>query len=330
MIAAAIWAKNPEYVASCSDWLPNLQKAITLLTWTLRHKSISVKFSQSCFFRNICRMTQIQKQHGHPSPYVDPKGPPSGLSKDLRAGFADLCGRGQLRNLFNKILLSQIPLNRISWISSIIMHYPVISGWINLLEVYHFMISVPFSLRKQIKLSAGQSLTKYSIYNAAHILGKIFWGRSLLHSICFGLEAKNDNLSTVNPKGTNPRKTARRKQLELTECWVQKQNDSNKTLTARLDLRMKGILTIWYRLIHIHLFLFVKFLQKPVDLPIWPICLGPRTLCKTTFSSKVASLRSRCSMVPNVITVITIKNKKKTHWELFWQLRNNFKLHVMT
>ena len=123
MIAAAIWAKNPEYVASCSDWLPNLQKAITLLTWTLRHKSISVKFSQSCFFRNICRMTQIQKQHGHPSPHVDPKGPPSGLSKDLRAGFADLCGRGQLRNLFKEILLSQIPLNSISWISSIILSF---------------------------------------------------------------------------------------------------------------------------------------------------------------------------------------------------------------
>ena len=48
-----------------------------------------------------------------------------------------------------------------------------------------------------------------------------------------------------------------------------------------------------------------SFSKNPVDLPI---CLGPRTLCKTTFSSKVASLRSRCSMVPNVIT---IKNEKK-------------------
>lgn len=167
------------------------------MTWTLRHKSISVKFSQSCFFRNICRMTQIQKQHGHPSPHVDPKGPPSGLSKDLRAGFADLCGRGQLRYLFKKSC----------WAKYLWTEFHEFQALSNLLEVYHLMISVRFSLeiRKQIKLSAGQSLTKYSIYNAAHILGKIFWGKSLLHSICFGLEAKKIcQLST--PKGTNQRK----------------------------------------------------------------------------------------------------------------------------
>lgn len=226
MIAAAIWAKNTEYVASCSDWLPNLRKAITLLTWTLRHKSMSVKFSQSCFFRNICRMTQIQKQHGHPSPHVDPKGPPSGLSKDLRAGFADLCGRGQLRNLFKKILLSQIPLNRISWISSIILSFQdesiclkCIISWFP----YHFLCESKSNFLLDRASPSTRSTMRLTSF------ARFFGGRSLLHSICFGLEAKNDNLSTVNPKVTNQRKTARLKQLELTECWVQKQNDSNKT-----------------------------------------------------------------------------------------------------
>ena len=62
---------------------------------------------------------------------------------------------------------------------------------------------------KADQFSAGQSLTKYSIYNTAHILGRSwnlgtnvtnvqnFWGGgSLLHSIC----KPKKNLCTVNPK----------------------------------------------------------------------------------------------------------------------------------
>ena len=158
MIVAAIWAKNQDQKQSLS---------ISMDSWTQECLSISVKLPFSKHVQDDPDPKTTWPSFS-PSPRIQ-----KGHRLPVQRSAGRLCGPVRKKRPVEKSLKASCwakYLWTVTWISSIILSFKDES--ICLKRIISWFLYTFFVKEKADQLCAGQSLTKYSIYNTAHILGR--------------------------------------------------------------------------------------------------------------------------------------------------------------